>query len=97
MGCVPAREFGAEDDPLTESEVVNGWQLPVRLATRRESIEAVLAVRFPGEVTSEITAALQRIESLTMLRSWLIAAIDAASIDAFLDVIGAGPSEDELP
>jgi hypothetical protein len=72
---------------MTESQVVNGWQLAARIETKRQDLQAILETRFPGAVSAEVIATIQQNDSLDLLHEWMLSAVREKTFEDFVAVL----------
>jgi hypothetical protein len=78
---------GLEGFEMTESQVVNEWISQGEVKASRQKLLKVLAVRFPGAGTEEITRLVNDQDSLSLLDDWFLAALQAGTFEQFLEVL----------
>jgi hypothetical protein len=81
---------------LTESQVVNRWLLrgahDGELKACRRLLVELLQVRFPTEVSADLTAMIDKQDNLELLNAWFQAAARAHSFAQFLEFLKGGAS-----
>lgn len=86
-GCGAVWRRALEGWNMTESQIVNEWQLAGRIATKKEDLLAVLGRRFPGAISAETRTAIHQNDSLELLHEWLLAAASATTAEEFVAVL----------
>jgi hypothetical protein len=95
-GIYVARESEMKELELTESQVVNRWLLQGQhagevKATRRVLLQ-LLQLRFPKDVSADLTAMIDKQDNLELLNAWFQAAVRAYSFAQFLEFLKGGGS-----
>jgi hypothetical protein len=73
---------------VIESQQVLEWMDTREVNTRIDSLLEVLAARFPPGVPADLEAAIRATSNREQLRSWLLSAVKADSLDAFRQAAG---------
>ncbi len=72
---------------MTESQVVNEWINQGKVQAYQQNLLHVLARKFPGLVSGDLSRLIGQQDSLALLDDWLDAAVVATSIEEFVAVL----------
>jgi len=89
-GRLPIWKQTLEGFDMWQSEVIREWKTAGRLDAQRNDLLLVLRERFQTEVPADLVQKIQQTLDLSVLTSWLSAALKVPSLDAFRSAMQPG-------
>jgi len=89
-GRLPIWKQTLEGFDMWQSEVIREWKTAGRLEAQRNDLLLVLRERFQTEVPADLVQKIQQTLDLSVLTSWLSAALKVPSLDAFRSAMQPG-------